>query len=118
MAPRSKLMSATHCCTAVRLMSETATSPQRGSTWTFQALFTGRSAEGFRCDCLPSHAGPRPPTVALEAAASMNSPRSFDTSTVAANASASRLVLNPRLSVLRRLGVRYRTRYRRPAFVS
>ena len=117
-ALRPSLISATHSCTSLYRTADTGVVPQRGWTYSRQAISTGRTDEGFRCVWKRSHAAPSTPIVSRDAVASTNSPRAIATCTEARKSSASRFVRNPRLSVCERSGFRYRTRYRLPAAVS
>jgi hypothetical protein len=81
-------------------------SAHRGATRWDHALSRAALVVAFSRVAELSHGAARAPTVTRPAAAATKLPVSLETSTVDAQSRASRLVLNPLLSVVRRSGVR------------
>jgi hypothetical protein len=98
----ARTMPAIHDSTPSTYMSATLTAPQRGMTWTRYADSNISQLDGAAaCFLRASQSVASSPTVARPSAGATYSPRAMETSTVAANSSASRLVVNPRFCVER-----------------
>jgi|GEM_PF-5431025 len=95
-----------HCCACSRPRSASAMFPSAGMMWLRTTPCTRSSVDSRRSDRLSSHAVIQSAIVTRALVGSMYRPVLLATSTEARNSSASRLVLNPGLSVWLRSGLR------------